>query len=120
MDAKPCWPMFHRMKRLAVLGIVLSSAASGKPSPHFGREVLPILSDKCFVCHGPDAEKDEVRLDSYEGAIELLGGGVRAIDPKDLDNSELLYRIHDEDDPMPPEDAEKQLTDEERRFSLVG
>ncbi|MFT6794054.1 MAG: hypothetical protein ACJAR1_002055, partial [Rubritalea sp.] len=44
--------------------------------------MLPILSDKCFVCHGPDADKDEVRLDSYEGATEKLGGGVHAIDPK--------------------------------------
>ena len=37
----------------------------------FAREILPILSNKCFVCHGPDGEaKDELRLDSYEAAIE--------------------------------------------------
>lgn len=72
----------------------------------FAREILPILSDKCFACHGPDATKaKELRLDSYEAAVEDA-----AIDPDDLENSELIYRIHDESDPMPPEDAEKHLT----------
>ena len=33
----------------------------------FAREVLPILSDKCFVCHGPDStEEDQLRLDTFE------------------------------------------------------
>ncbi|MFK7910136.1 MAG: PSD1 and planctomycete cytochrome C domain-containing protein [Akkermansiaceae bacterium] len=75
----------------------------------FARQVLPILSDKCFTCHGPDADKDEVRLDSFEGATADLGGYF-AIDLKNLAKSELIYRIHDKDDPMPPDDAEKQLT----------
>lgn len=99
---------------VAVLPVAAAPVVSSDSAPHFGREVLPILSNKCFVCHGPDADKDEVRLDSYEGAIEELGGGVRAIDPDDLEKSELIYRIHDKADPMPPEDEDKQLTPEER------
>ena len=80
----------------------------------FARDVLPILSDKCFVCHGPDPyDEDLVRLDSWEGATADLGG-YHAIDTDDSQASELLLRIHDEDDPMPPEDAEKQLTADER------
>ena len=80
----------------------------------FAREVLPILSNKCFVCHGPDTKKEEdLRLDSYEGATEDRDG-LRAIDPDSLEDSELILRIHDGDDPMPPKDAEKQLTSEER------
>ncbi|NNE91519.1 MAG: DUF1549 domain-containing protein, partial [Verrucomicrobiales bacterium] len=91
-----------------------ATAQDAKPdAPDFAREVLPILSNKCFVCHGPDAEEDEVRLDSYEGATVDLGG-YKAIDPADLEKSELTFRIHDKDDPMPPEKAEKQLTDSER------
>ena len=40
----------------------------------FAREILPVLSDKCFVCHGPDVKKkDLVRLDSFEGATRDLG-----------------------------------------------
>jgi Protein of unknown function (DUF1553)/Protein of unknown function (DUF1549)/Planctomycete cytochrome C len=82
----------------------------------FSREVLPILSNKCFVCHGPTAaeiDADMLRLDSQEGATSDRGG-YRAIDPDDLSNSRLLHRIYSADDPMPPADAEKQLTQQER------
>ena len=90
----------------------------------FSREILPILSNKCFVCHGPDSRKEDLlRLDSFEGATSDLGG-YRAVDPGDLAKSEIIARIHDADDPMPPEDAEKQLTAAERallkRWVLQG
>ncbi len=40
----------------------------------FAREVLPILSNKCFVCHGPDGEEKKVlRLDSFQEATRDLG-----------------------------------------------
>ncbi|MFN3165767.1 MAG: PSD1 and planctomycete cytochrome C domain-containing protein [Phycisphaeraceae bacterium] len=90
-----------------------TQADPGEPVD-FAREVLPILSDKCFACHGPDTrEKDLVRLDSFEAATRDLGG-YKAIDPADLGESEIIYRLHDELDPMPPADADKQLTDAER------
>lgn len=80
----------------------------------FSREVLPILSDKCFACHGPDtSDEDELRLDSFEHATADRGG-YRAVDPSDPQASEVLLRIRSEDDPMPPSDAEKQLTEEEK------
>ena len=80
----------------------------------FAREILPILSNKCFVCHGPDTRDDDIpRLDSYEGAIRDHEGN-KAIDPDSPKDSGILERIHSADDPMPPEDAEKQLTDSER------
>ncbi len=82
----------------------------------FGREILPILSNKCFVCHGPDIHDDtELRLDSFDGATADLGGH-QAIDPENLGESEILSRIDSSDDPMPPQDAEKQLSDEEREL----
>ena len=81
----------------------------------FAREVLPVLSDHCFVCHGPDSNDDtDLRLDSFAAATSDLGG-YRAIAPEALDESELLARIFSDDDPMPPVDAERQLTDEERQ-----
>jgi len=80
----------------------------------FAREVLPILSDKCFACHGPDTKKEGlVRLDSFEAATRDLGG-YRAIDTDNLADSEIIFRLHDEIDPMPPADADKQLSDAER------
>ncbi|MGB1725396.1 MAG: DUF1549 domain-containing protein, partial [Limisphaerales bacterium] len=82
----------------------------------FAREILPVLSDKCFVCHGPDTrKKDLVRLDSFEGATRDLEG-YKAINPEAPAESEIIARINDADDPMPPEDAEKQLTADERKL----
>lgn len=82
----------------------------------FSRRILPILSEKCFVCHGPDAaeiDADMLRLDVEAGATAERGGH-RAIDRNEPLQSRLLIRIRSADDPMPPADAEKQLTDEER------
>ncbi len=80
----------------------------------FAREVLPVLSNKFFVCHGPDAKKKDIlRLDSHAGATRDLGG-YRAIDSDSPKDSEILARIHDADDPMPPKKAEKKLTAVER------
>ena len=103
---------------LRAVGPTLDKEADGKPLDakplDFARDVLPILSDKCFVCHGPDTKKKRfLRLDSYAAATKDRRG-TRAIDPENLAESELLLRIRDSDDPMPPEDAEKQLTDHER------
>ncbi|MCR9296925.1 MAG: PSD1 and planctomycete cytochrome C domain-containing protein [bacterium] len=90
----------------------------------FAREILPILSDKCYVCHGPDAEQiGAIRLDSYESALQDLGG-YQAINPGDPSSGAVLLRIVSQDDPMPPRDAEKQLSENEknliRRWVLQG
>ncbi len=98
--------------------VCLSVAAFGQqPQPvNFARQILPILSDKCFVCHGPDThDPDLVRLDSFAGATADLGGYL-AIDTATPDDSEILVRIHSAEDPMPPEDANKQLTDQEKEL----
>lgn len=98
-----------------LLGLLLATPLAAQEAPDFAREVLPILSNKCFVCHGPDPQKEDlVRLDSYAGATRDLGG-YRAIDPEDPRRSEILARILDRDDPMPPRKAEKQLTQAERK-----
>ena len=98
-----------------ILGF-LSLSAKASPSVDFAREVLPILSDKCYACHGPDTKKkDLVRLDLEELAKKDLGG-YHAIDPNDLEESELLYRIIDEEDPMPPEDFGKTLSAKEKKL----
>ena len=82
----------------------------------FAREILPILSNKCFVCHGPDASDDDMlRLDSPEAAMGDRGG-YHAIDAASPAESEVLARIHSEDEPMPPAEAEKQLTEGERNL----
>ncbi|MDA1014178.1 MAG: PSD1 and planctomycete cytochrome C domain-containing protein [Planctomycetota bacterium] len=87
----------------------------GKPVD-FARDILPILSNKCFVCHGPDGKaKEQLRLDSFAAATLEIDGH-RAINPADPAKSGILVRIHSKDEPMPPADAEKQLTASEREL----
>ena len=62
---------------------------------------------------GQTPKKTCLRLDSYESATADLGG-YKAIDPNAPEKSNLIERIFSSDDPMPPEDAEKQLTDGQR------
>ncbi len=78
----------------------------------FNRDVRPIISDKCFHCHGPDADNQEsdFRLDTRENALE-------AIEEGSAEDSELHARIRadaDDDSVMPPADAPRQLTDAEK------
>lgn len=88
----------------------------GATAVDFAREVLPVLSDKCYACHGPDTQNEkDLRLDSFGEATRDLGG-YRAIDPDNPAESEVIARIYDKDDPMPPEDADKQLTESEREL----
>ena len=87
----------------------------------FSRSIRPILSDKCFRCHGPDsAERStSLRLDQRTSAltVELDAGGF-AVVPGDADASELMRRIRHEDPDlrMPPPDSGKQVTAEEREL----
>ena len=84
----------------------------------FSREVLPILSENCFHCHGPDAgeRKADLRLDLAEGATADLGGGHRALVPGKPDESALIGRVNatDPDEVMPPPDSGKSLTATQR------
>src|SRR5215510_10943690 len=65
----------------------------------FNRDIRPILSDKCWVCHGPDSASRKIRrrLDS-EAAALADQGGVRAIVPGHPEQSELIKRVTSEDE----------------------
>ncbi len=95
----------------------LRDVAYADPSAiDFNRDVRPILSDKCFHCHGPDAAHREadLRLDVEESAKADLGD-YHAIVPGKPAESALIERIttEDVDERMPPEDSGKDLTNEE-------
>lgn len=106
--------VLQRTPKAALAGMFFITVLHGGEKVDFAREVLPILSDKCFACHGPDTRKaKDLRLDSYEAATRNRKG-IRSIDPDNLEDSELIFRIHDEDDPMPPEDDGKPLTEAEK------
>ena len=102
---------------IVVLSGVFASVAMGID---FDRDVRPILSDKCFHCHGPDAEerKGKLRLDTREGALQKRKDGRAAIVPGDPETSELVHRMisKDPDEMMPPPDSNRSLSREEMRI----
>ncbi|MEM9658401.1 MAG: DUF1549 domain-containing protein, partial [Planctomycetota bacterium] len=104
--------------RLLVLSWLALSAIPAKADEtlSFNRDIRPILSDRCFKCHGPDAtnQDSEFRLDTREHATADLGGYFGIV-PGDLEASELHVRIRSvDDDRMPPPEALRQLTNRER------
>ena len=111
----------------ALLLALPTAAAAQDPPVDFARDVRPILSDNCYLCHGFDAETREagLRLDTREGAFGELRSGGAAVVPGDLDASELAYRILAEPgERMPPVDSGRELTAEEidvlRRWVAQG
>jgi len=86
------------MRQLAFLTLLLGLArpAHAGPSPvDFGRDIRPILSEYCFQCHGPDAQKRKasLRLDSSDEAQYAASSGRVAIVPRQPEESELVHRI---------------------------
>jgi hypothetical protein len=107
---------------LMVGASLVASPASAEQPLSFNRDVRPILSDKCFFCHGPDDKhrSADLRLDHSEAAHEsvIIAGSA--------DESELIARLMD-DDPdtrMPPPETGKRVSEKElgvlRRWIAEG
>ncbi len=99
---------------LLTLGRLLAAPGATPPvAPvDFDREILPLLADNCFACHGPDekARKAKLRLDTKAGALAKAG----VLVPGSAAASALVERILAEDDTrMPPAKTGKRLTPEQ-------
>ncbi len=103
---------------LLILSLICASALTHAEDSavDYNRDIRPILSDNCFVCHGPDEHdrKAKLRLDTYEGAI-AVHDGVAAIVPGAPEKSAAVDRITnpDPDEIMPPPKTHKTLTKSE-------
>ncbi|MGB3585233.1 MAG: DUF1549 domain-containing protein, partial [Tunicatimonas sp.] len=89
----------------------------------FNFHVKPILSDRCYACHGPDKENQEadLRLDLAEEAYAVLASDQgRAIVPGKLNHSEVYRRIisDDPEEMMPPPESHLKLTVEEKAILI--
>jgi hypothetical protein len=94
----------------------LESAEPARPVD-YNHQIRPILSDKCYKCHGPDAADRQAgfRLDDRASATGQAESGATPIVPGKPEASELVNRItaKDESVRMPPTDSPKKLTAEE-------
>ena len=79
------------------------------PPVDFNREIKPLLSDRCYNCHGPDAAARESDL-----RLDLEAEARNAIEAGNPDDSELFIRISaNDDDQMPPQDSNLSLSNDE-------
>jgi hypothetical protein len=101
-----------------VVSLVGPFATAGEKL-QFNRDIRPILSNNCYLCHGPDEKHREggLRLDRVGDATAKLESGVAAIVPGDVNASELVKRILSTDPNMvmPPPNSGKTITDEQRQ-----
>jgi hypothetical protein len=116
--------VIKRMKFAVIAASILAlpGICMAEPPIRFDRDVRPLLSDRCFHCHGPNEEdrQAELRLDRADGpngAYRTLDDS-QAIKPGSIAESALWYRLTTEDDDaMPPPDSSKRpLTGDEKQI----
>lgn len=99
-----------RPPSIVSLALLLTAATAIAEPLRFNRDIRPILSENCFHCHGQDPKerKAGVRLDTLEGALEVMV-------PGRPEESELLRRMvsTDPDEVMPPKDSHRQVNPEQ-------
>ena len=102
----------------------LSETQNLKPNKkvNFNSQIKPIISDRCFKCHGPDKTKVDagLQLTTFEAATTHLKSGKRAIVPFKPNESELVRRIltDDPDDMMPAPKSNLKLTEAEKKLLI--
>jgi len=114
---------FYLVSRLAFILLLLpvcsclfnaNGLAADEVEIDFSRDILPLLSENCFQCHGPDAANREagLRLDNREGTLAGLDSGQFGVVPGKSDASAVYQRLtsDDPDERMPPSDSGKKLS----------
>ena len=91
--------------------VLLGMQAQSADKLSFDKHIRPILSENCFHCHGPDGQTREADL-----ALHNADDASAVIVPGDPRSSELVARIFDEEDPMPPADSNRSLTEEQKQM----
>jgi hypothetical protein len=118
----PCVVAKVVLRILIGAGLILMThrLAAAEAKVDFNFQIRPLLSDRCYRCHGPDSgsRKAKLRLDTRDGALKTLDDGWAIVKPGDPAKSELINRIFttDEDDLMPPPDSHLMLTIEEKEL----
>src|SRR2546422_7768435 len=104
----------YTLRAVPLLASILCGIARGEAPPpvRFSRDILPILSENCYQCHGPDekARKAKLRLDTREGAFRIKEDKAVILPGKSAE-SELIRRVTntDPDEVMPPPKSKPKL-----------
>src|SRR5690606_36470535 len=102
------------------LVVLVTSLRAAEAPVDFDFQIRPLLSDRCFRCHGPDGGSREanLRLDMRTGALKELDDGWAVVKPGEPDRSELIRRIFsdDEDELMPPPDSHLKLSAKDKEL----
>ena len=111
------------MSRTAALVLLLSPFAVAQGAAEavdYDRDIRPVLSARCFKCHGPDAQRRKVglRLDTEAGMFSPRDDGPPVVVKGDPDRSELIRRVTHADaaERMPPSEDGPPLTERERQL----
>jgi hypothetical protein len=106
-----------------LVAALMASAATARAADEpvqFNRDIRPIMSDTCFLCHGPDknSRQASLRLDLREQALQPADSGAFPIVPGQPDESEIIRRIFAADvgERMPPLDSHKKLTAKQKEL----
>lgn len=107
------WVQFRNPSEFAFESKKVSSFWEDHSEIRFNRDILPVLSDNCFQCHGPDKNTQEadLRLDIREDAL-----AANAWAPGDPEASLAIHRIlsSDQDKQMPPPESHLSLSEDEK------
>jgi mono/diheme cytochrome c family protein len=112
------WSLRAILGALAGLLVSPATAVASAETIRFSSDILPLLSDHCFTCHGPDeaSRKARLRLDTQDGSRARGKSGAVAVVPGRSADSEVVRRVFSADpaEQMPPPEAKRTLTPEQR------
>ncbi|HXJ60176.1 MAG TPA: DUF1553 domain-containing protein [Verrucomicrobiae bacterium] len=111
------WPPGFLAVFVAGSGMIQAAPPETKAKIDFAHDILPVISARCFHCHGPDesSRKGKLRLDQRDQAIKPRSDGSTPVKPGDPQASELVKRITstDPEERMPPPKEGQPLKPEE-------
>lgn len=106
---------FLRASLTLLLPIILSLTLSAQKTFDYDKDIAPIFKEYCVKCHGPDEQKSEYRLDTYEALMTPGESGevpIRAGNPMTSSLIEYLIMPPEEEYAMPPEGEDAPSGDE--------
>ena len=85
------------------------TSARAEAATIFAKQIEPVLKEKCYSCHGPEKQEGKKLNLTLRADMNGQRGILAVIDTAMPDNSDLLKRVKDKDDPMPPEGKGEML-----------